>query len=145
MRSTCACMLSRFSHARLFVTLWTVAHQTPLFMGFSRPEYWRGLPCPPPGGSSPARDWTRISCVSCTSRWALYHLRCHNYTTTIKVSIQNSSIDSKIVSVLLVIHLSLLKPLTPLICFLSYNCDFPRILNKRSHTVCCLFSLASFI
>ena len=30
-------------------TLWTVAHQTPLSMGFSRQEYWSGLPCLPPG------------------------------------------------------------------------------------------------
>ena len=30
-------------------TLWTVAHQAPLCMGFSRQEYWSGLPCPPPG------------------------------------------------------------------------------------------------
>ena len=43
-------MLSYLSCAQLFVTLWTVAHQTPLFMGFSRQEYWSGLPCPPPGG-----------------------------------------------------------------------------------------------
>ena len=28
---------------------WTVAHQTPLSMGFSRQEYWRGLPFPSPG------------------------------------------------------------------------------------------------
>ena len=28
---------------------WTVAHQAPLSMGFSRLEYWSGLPCPPPG------------------------------------------------------------------------------------------------
>ena len=42
-------MLSHFSHVRLFVTLWTVAHQAPLTMGFSRQEYWSGLPCPPPG------------------------------------------------------------------------------------------------
>ena len=28
---------------------WTVAHQAPLFMGFSRQEYWNRLPCPPPG------------------------------------------------------------------------------------------------
>ena len=42
-------MLSCFSRVRLFVTLWTVAHQAPLSMGFSRQEYWSGLPCPPPG------------------------------------------------------------------------------------------------
>ena len=29
--------------------LWTVAHQAPLSMGFSRQEYWSGLPFPPPG------------------------------------------------------------------------------------------------
>ena len=34
---------------RLFATPWTVACQAPLFMGFSRQEYWSGLPCPPPG------------------------------------------------------------------------------------------------
>ena len=31
------------------VTLWTAACQAPLSMGFSRQEYWSGLPCPPPG------------------------------------------------------------------------------------------------
>ena len=30
-------------------TLWTVVHQAPLSMGFSRQEYWSELPCPPPG------------------------------------------------------------------------------------------------
>ena len=43
------CLLSRFSHVRLFVTLWTVAHQASLSMGFSRQAYWSGLPYPPPG------------------------------------------------------------------------------------------------
>ena len=33
-----------FSHVRLFVTPWTVAHQAPPSMGFSRQEYWSGLP-----------------------------------------------------------------------------------------------------
>ena len=35
--------------ARLFVTLWTVALQAPLSMGFSRQEDWRGLPFPSSG------------------------------------------------------------------------------------------------
>ena len=42
-------MLSRFSRVQLFVTPWTVALQAPLSMGFSRQEYWGGLPCPPAG------------------------------------------------------------------------------------------------
>ena len=37
------------SRVRLFATPWTVAHQTPLSMGFSRQEYWSGLPFPSPG------------------------------------------------------------------------------------------------
>ena len=46
---TCMCyVLSHFSHVQLFVTLWTIARQAPLFMGFSKQEYWSGLPCPPP-------------------------------------------------------------------------------------------------
>ena len=37
------------SHVQFFVTLWTVALKVPLSMGFSRPEYWSGLPCPSSG------------------------------------------------------------------------------------------------
>ena len=37
------------SHIRLFVTPWTVARQAPLCIGFSRQEYWRGLPFASPG------------------------------------------------------------------------------------------------
>ena len=39
-------MLSR---VRLFATPWTVAREAPLSMGFSRQEFWNGLPLPPPG------------------------------------------------------------------------------------------------
>ena len=42
-------MLSCFSRVRRFATLWTLAHRASLSMGFSRQEYWIGLPCPPPG------------------------------------------------------------------------------------------------
>ena len=41
------CVLCHFSHVRLFVTPWTVAPQAPLSKGFSRQEYWSGLPFPP--------------------------------------------------------------------------------------------------
>ena len=42
-------VLSCFSRVRLFATLWTIACQAPLSMGFSRQEYWSGLPFCPPG------------------------------------------------------------------------------------------------
>ena len=41
-------LLSRSVMFNCFATLWTVAHQTPVSMEFSRQEYWSGLPCPPP-------------------------------------------------------------------------------------------------
>ena len=44
----CPRMLSHLSHVRLFATLWTVAHQSPLSMEFSRQEYCCALPFPSP-------------------------------------------------------------------------------------------------
>ena len=44
-----ACVLSPFSWVQLFVTLWTVACQAPLSMGFSMQNYLGGLPSPSPG------------------------------------------------------------------------------------------------
>ena len=44
-----ACVQGKlFSNIWLFATLWTIAHQVPLSIGFSKQEYWSGLPCPPP-------------------------------------------------------------------------------------------------
>ena len=42
----CVCMPSGCSHVQFFATPCTVAHQVPLSKGFSRQEYWSGLPCP---------------------------------------------------------------------------------------------------
>ena len=44
----CVCVISCFSCVQLHATLWILACQAPLSMGFSRQEYWNGLPCPPP-------------------------------------------------------------------------------------------------
>ena len=44
-----ASLLIHFSRVWFFATLCTVVYQAPLSMGFSRQEYWRGFPCPPPG------------------------------------------------------------------------------------------------
>ena len=41
--------LTQFSLVQFFATLWTIVCQAPLSMGFSRQEYWSGLPCPLPG------------------------------------------------------------------------------------------------
>ena len=62
------CMRAQLlSRVLLFVTPPTVAHQAPLSVGFSRQEYWSGLPFPTPGNG------TRVSCVSCIGRRILDH------------------------------------------------------------------------
>ena len=63
-----ACM---FSGVWLFMTLWTVARQAPLSMGFSRQEYWSGLPFPSPG-DLPNSGTKPESLVSWIGRQILY-------------------------------------------------------------------------
>ena len=63
----CASLLNR---VWLFVTLWTITHQAPLFTGFSRQEHWDGLPFPPLGSSWP-RDQSNASLLCrLHCRWA---------------------------------------------------------------------------
>ena len=57
-----ACVLSCFSCVQLFETPWTVTCQASLSMGFSRQEYWSGLPFPTLGESSRPRDRTWVLC-----------------------------------------------------------------------------------
>ena len=59
-----------FSHAWLFMTLWFVAHQTPVSMEFSRQGYWSGLPFPPPGDlSSPGIEPTFLASPALAGRF----------------------------------------------------------------------------
>ena len=50
--SVCVHACCRFCHVQLFVTQWTAVCQASLSMGFSRQEYWSGLPFPSPGSVS---------------------------------------------------------------------------------------------
>ena len=58
----------------LFAILWTVAGQAPLSMGFSRQEYWSGLPCPPPRDLPEPGRFSRLNPGLQYCRWILYHL-----------------------------------------------------------------------
>ena len=60
-----------FSHGQLFVTPWTIAHQTSLFMEFFRQEYGSRLPFP-----SPSTTWEATNCFYCTARWSSYAYTC---------------------------------------------------------------------
>ena len=62
--TSACCGLSRFSCVQLFAAPWTVACQASLSMGFSRQEYWNGLPFPSPGNhpSPGIKPW--VSCIA---------------------------------------------------------------------------------
>ena len=61
------------SHVRLTATLWTIAHQAPPSMGFSRQEYWSGLPFPAPGDlPNPGIEPASLM-PTCIGKWVLYH------------------------------------------------------------------------
>ena len=68
-------VLSRYSRVWLFATLWTVACQAPLTLGFSRQEHWSGLPMPS-RGPSPQQGSSPSLYVSYIGRCVLYHW-CH--------------------------------------------------------------------
>ena len=71
----CVCVLSCSHCVWLFVTLWTVAHHSPLSLGISRQEYWSGLPCLPPGHLPYPGIETVSFNVSSISRQLLYCYR----------------------------------------------------------------------
>ena len=61
------CVYQLLSYVQLFATPWTIARQAPLFLEFSRQEYWNGLPFPFSRGSFLPRDQTRVSCTQADS------------------------------------------------------------------------------
>ena len=71
-------LLSHFSRVRLLVTPWTEAYQAPPSMGFSRQEYWSGVPSPSPElqpiGSQRVRQTEHLSAHACV------HTHTHKYT-----------------------------------------------------------------
>ena len=78
-------VLSCFSCIRLFVILWTVAGQALLSVGFSRQEYWSGLPCSSPGDlPDQGSNLWRLHCRQILYRWATREapLRCLQKSTS---------------------------------------------------------------
>ena len=62
----CVCALKLLSWVQLFMAPWTMAHQAPLPMEFSKQKYWSGLPFPSPGDfPNPGL----IPCFLCLLRW----------------------------------------------------------------------------
>ena len=128
----CVCMLSHFSRVQLFATLWTVACQALLSMGFSRQEYWSGLPSPPSGDLPDPGGWTCVSCISCIGRRVLYH-QCHLGNPYTSILTRNKD-NSKVILLTWCIHL-------------EYGWQGRNPFPRREYKVlewCCLFSLASW-
>ena len=77
--AVCLCLVAQACPT--FVTPWAVARQASLSLGFSRQEYWSGLPFLPPG-DLPYPGRTCVSCVACS--WILYPL---NYGGSLKITV----------------------------------------------------------
>ena len=94
-----ACVLSVFSRIQLFATLWTVACQAPLSMGFSRQEYWSGLPCPPlgdPGCSKSSANKEVYSDTSLPQEMRNHQIKNLSYhLTLVRIAIIKKSINNK--------------------------------------------------
>ena len=79
-----------------FVTPWIAAHQAPLSMGFSRQEYWSGLPCPPPGDLPspgiklvfPASPALPVDFLPLSHQGSLHTLSCTSSNPTVVYSLQ---------------------------------------------------------
>ena len=67
------CVLSRFSCILFCATLWTVARQAPLSLGFSRQEYWSGVPFLSLGDLPATQGLNPHLSISCFGRRVLYH------------------------------------------------------------------------
>ena len=109
-------MQSHFSHARFCETPWTIDHQSPLPMGFSRQKYWSGLPCSPSGdlphpGIKPMS--LQFSSVQSLSRVRLFAIPWITARQT-SLSITNSQSSPRLTSIKSVMpssHLILCRPL----------------------------------
>ena len=93
----CACTLSHFSHVQLFASLWTVAHQAPLSMGFSRQRILEWVAMPSSRGSSRPRDRTHIPYVSCPGREILYYY-CHLGSLSLPVPSLHSNVGTHLLT-----------------------------------------------
>ena len=79
--------LKSLSHVWFFATPWTVAYQAPPSMGFSRQEYWSGLPLPSPE-DLPHPGWTQVSRTGgrCFTIWAMLLISFPCFITVAKTS-----------------------------------------------------------
>ena len=91
-------VLSCFCHVLLCATLWTVAHQVLLSMGFSRQEYYSGLPCPPvgdlpdPGIKPTSLTFPALAGRYITTTWLLVAQSCPTLCNPMDYSLPGSSI-----------------------------------------------------
>ena len=98
------------SHVQLFVTPWTVAHQAPLSMGFSRHEYWSGCYFLLQG-IFPTRDSLHLSSISCIDRHIFYQLHQLGSSRLVKQAIQRLFVTVKRSSAVIVHWIAYRNPL----------------------------------
>ena len=91
------CCFSHWIMSDSFATLWTIALQAPLSVGFPRRRYWGGLPFPPSGGSFWPRDQTLVSCIE---RQILYHWAIREAHSSVKSKMRTQKVLFKLLLLL---------------------------------------------
>ena len=91
------------SHVRLFATPWTADYQAPPSMGFSRQEYWSGVPFPSPISQSYENIIGTLTFVLVQSTWIMFLYICRKSPLCILHTF-NSKTESLIIVELLLIH-----------------------------------------
>ena len=88
----CVHVCSVASHVRLLATPWTVPCQAPLFVGFSRQEYWSGYPFPSPGDlpSSGIKPISLVLEAWCLNHWTSWDVP-HNYIDASYIDLFNNT------------------------------------------------------
>ena len=77
--------MKSLSCVQLYATLWTVAYQAPPSMGFSKQEYWSGLPFPSPVDlPDPGIEWHHV--ILCSSVFCIIHPLFFSLMTSVPIS-----------------------------------------------------------
>ena len=84
-------------HVQLFAIPWTLAHQAPLSLEFSRQEYWSSLPFPSPGDlPNPGIQPSSLT-VSCIGRRILYH--CATWEWNMEICIFSKTLPAALLGI----------------------------------------------
>ena len=109
-----------FSRVRLLATQWTSAYQAPLSMGFSRQEYWSGVPSPSP-------EWGiggKIKSLYFWIQWMWESFKPSRWKYTVRNVVSSADTEVRVISLMMLIkHVGCESVICVWLCFTKISCD----------------------